>query len=193
MSASTLVAVGRGWTPEEAARHEVALFSALASDKKALRVYLQKVRVVEAVRAGRQQQVVPLPEGNSKPRAQPSTGAGRRSSGSPGKPLAAATELRARRRKSEAQQVRSVKKLQHKWLKRRCEAAATKAGGSPPRVLARVLACCRRFFELLHPDGAARMERLRQAEALSSPPTQADAEADAGLGAMRAFQFQFQL
>ena len=75
MSASTLVAVGRGWTPEEAARHEVALFSALASDKKALRVYLQKVRVVEAVRAGRQQQVVPLPEGNSKPRAQPSTGA----------------------------------------------------------------------------------------------------------------------
>ena len=60
MSASTLVAVGRGWTPEEAARHEVALFSALASDKKALRVYLQKVRVVEAVRAGRQQQVVPL-------------------------------------------------------------------------------------------------------------------------------------
>jgi len=56
MSSSTLVAVGRGWTPEEAARHEVALFSALASDKKALRVYLQKVRVVEAVRAGRQQQ-----------------------------------------------------------------------------------------------------------------------------------------
>ena len=55
MSASTLVAVGRGWTPEEEARHEVALFSALASDKKALRVYLLKVRVVEAVRAGRQQ------------------------------------------------------------------------------------------------------------------------------------------
>ena len=87
----------------------------------------------------------------------------------------------------------SLRVVVHKWLKRRCEAAAAKAGGSPPRVLARVLACCRRFFELLHPDGAARMERLRQAEALSSPPTQADAEADAGLGAMRAFQFQFQL
>ena len=165
MSASTLVAVGRGWTPEEAARHEVALYSALASDKQALRVYLQKVRVVETVRAGRQQHVASLPEGNAKPQAQPSTGAGRRSSGSPGKPLAAAAELRARRRKSQAQQVRSVEKLQHKWLKRRCEAAAAKAGGSSPRVLARVLACCGRFLELLHPEGAERMERLRQVEA----------------------------
>ena len=66
MSASTLVAVGRGWTPEEAARHEVALYSALASDKQALRVYLQKMRVVETVRAGRQQHVASLPEGNAK-------------------------------------------------------------------------------------------------------------------------------
>ena len=109
-----------------------------------------------------------------------------RLSGSPGQPLAAATEPRARRRKSKAQQLKSVKKLQHKWLQRRCEAAATKAGGSPPKVLARVLACCGRFFELLHPDGAARMERLRQAEAeaLKAKP-EADAS-DAGLGAMRA-------
>ena len=159
MSASTLVAVGRGWTPEEAARHEVALYSALASDKQALRVYLQKVRVVETVRAGRQQHVASLPEGNAKPQAQPSTGAGRRSSGSPGQPLAADTEPRARRRKSKAQQLKSVKKLQHKWLKRRCEAAAAKAGGSPARVLARVLACCGRFWELLHPEGAERMAR----------------------------------
>ena len=50
MPVPTLVAVGRGWMPEEAARHEVALFRALASDKKALRVYLQKVRIVEMVR-----------------------------------------------------------------------------------------------------------------------------------------------
>ena len=180
MSASTLVAVGRGWTPEEAARHEVALYSALASDKQALRVYLQKVRVVETVRAGRQQHVASLPEGNAKPQAQPSTGAGRRSSGSPGQPLAADTEPRVRRRKSEAQQLKSVKKLQHKWLKRRCEAAAAKAGGSPARVLARVLACCGRFWELLHPEGAERMARLRQAEAASK-----QREGDGGLDAMR--------
>ena len=43
MAMPTLVALGRGWTPEEAARHEAALFRALSSDKKALRVYLQKV------------------------------------------------------------------------------------------------------------------------------------------------------
>ena len=72
---------------------------------------------------------------------------------------------RARRRKSEAQRLKSVQKLQHKHLQRRCEAAATKAGGSSPRVLARVLACCGRFLELLHSEGAERMERLRRAEA----------------------------
>ena len=186
MSAPTLVVVGRGWTPEEAARHEVALYSALASNKQALRVYLQKVRVVETVRAGRQQQMAPLPEGNAKPRAQPSTGAGRRSSGPPGQPLAADTEPRARRQKSEAQQLKSVKKLQHKWLKRRCEAAAAKAGGSPPRVLARVLACCGRFFELLLPEGAERMQRLRQEAAATTPKPMEDAMDSEGLDAMRA-------
>ena len=79
--------------------------------------------------------------------------------------------------------------MQHKWLKRRCEAAAAKAGGSSPRVLARVFACCGRFLELLHPEGAERMERLRQAEAAaeSAPKSKADAmDSDAGLGAMRA-------
>ena len=79
--------------------------------------------------------------------------------------------------------------MQHKWLKRRCEAAAAKAGGSSPRVLARVLACCGRFLELLHPEGAERMERLRQAEAAaeSAPKSKADAmDSDAGIGAMRA-------
>ena len=50
-------------------------------------------------------------------------------------------------------------------MKRRCEAAAAMAGGSSPRVLARVLACCGRFLELLHPEGAERMERFRQVEA----------------------------
>ena len=58
---------------------------------------------------------------------------------------------RVRRRKSEAQRQKSYMKLQHKQLQRRCEAAAQKAGGSSPRVLARVLACCGRFLELLHP------------------------------------------
>ena len=57
----------------------------------------------------------------------------------------------------------------------------TKVGGSPPNVLARVLACCGRFLELLHPDGAARMKRLRQAEEALS---KVDA-VDKGLNAMR--------
>jgi len=90
-----------------------------------------------------------------------------------GRPTGAAAH-RVRRRKSEAQRQRSYQKLQHKHLKRRCEAAAAKAGGSSPRVLARVLACCGRFLELLTSDGAERMARLRQAEA---------AEAGAELGA----------
>ena len=167
MSAPTLVAVGRGWTPEEAARHEVALYRHLASDKKALRVFLQKVRVVEMVRTSRQQQVVSLPADSINPQIKPAAGAGGRSSGLPGQPLAAATKPRARRRKSEAQRRKSVLKLQHKKLQTRCESAANKAGGSPPKVLARVLACCGRFIELLHPEGAQRMERLRQVEAAS--------------------------
>ena len=146
---------------------------------------MQKVRVVEAVRAGRQQHVASLPEGNAKPQAQPSTGAGRRSSGSPGQPLAADTEPSARRRKSEAQQLKSVKKLQHKWLKRRCEAAAVKAGGSPPRVLARVLACCGRFLELLLPEGAERMKRLRQEAAAEAGAEVALDGVSSGLEAMR--------
>ena len=75
---------------------------------------------------------------------------------------------RARRRKSEAQRLKSVQKLQHKHLQRRCEAAAAKAGGSSPRVLARVLACCGRFLELLTSEGAERMARLRQAEAAAT-------------------------
>ena len=35
---------------------------------------------------------------------------------------------------------RRGEKLQHKWLQRRCEAAATKTGGLPPKILGRVLA-----------------------------------------------------
>ena len=62
---------------------------------------------------------------------------------------------------------------QHKWLQRRCEAAATKTGGLPPKILGRVLACCGRFLELLDPEGAEMMERLRQAEAQSVAPMDA--------------------
>ena len=154
-SAQGLVGLARrSWTPEEVARYELALYRGLSSDKKAQRVYLQKVRIVETVRASKQHQVVTQLAGNNKNQDMTPTGAGGRFSGLPGQPLAAATEPRARRRKSKAQQLKSVKKLQHKWLQRRCEAAATKAGGSPPKVLARVLACCGRFFELHHPDSA---------------------------------------
>ena len=154
------------------------MYRGLASDRKAQRVFLQKVRIVEAVRASKQHQVITLPGGSDKPQDKTPAGAGGRSSGLSGRPLAAATEPRARRRKSVAQQVKSVKKLQHKWLQRRCEAAAAKAGGSSPKVLARVLACCGRFLELLHPEGAERMSRLRQAEAASK-------QRDCGLDAMR--------
>ena len=180
MSASTLVAVGRGWTPEEAARHEAALYRSLASDKKALRVYLQKVRAVEMVRAKVQQ--VTLLEADTKKLDKAAAVAGGRSSSSSGQPLGAASESRVRRRKSPAQREKSVKKLQHKKLQSRCEAAATKAGGSSPKILARVLACCGRFRELQYPEGAERMWRLRQVEAEAKA---AAAAADSGLNAMR--------
>ena len=52
--------VAAGWTPEEAARYELAILHGLAADKKAQRVYMQKVRVVEAVRAKARQQQVQL-------------------------------------------------------------------------------------------------------------------------------------
>ena len=179
-SAQSLVGPARrNWTPEEVARYEVAMYRGLASDRKAQRVFLQKVRIVEAVRASKQHQVITLPGGSDKPQDKTPAGAGGRSSGLSGRPLSAAMEPRARRRKSVAQQVKSVKKLQHKWLQRRCEAAAAKAGGSSPKVLARVLACCGRFLELLHPEGAERMSRLRQAEAANK---QRD---HSGLDAMR--------
>ena len=183
MPVPTLVAVGRGWTPEEAARHEVALFRALALDKKALRVYLQKVRIVEMVR---RQQVSPSPCPSATKDLDIGAAAGpHRRPSVAGRPTDAAAEPRVRRRKSEAQRVKSVQKLRRKKLQARCEAAAAKAGGSPPKVLARVLACCGRFLELLHPEGAERMERLRQVEALSK--TKVDAMVtDAGLDAMRA-------
>ena len=165
-SARSLVGPARrSWTPEEVARYEVALYHGLASEKKAQRVYMQKVRIVETVRASKQHQVLSQFAGSTEIQAETSIGAGGRSSGLSGRPLDAAMEPCARRRKSAAQQVKSVKRLQHKWLQRRCEAAATKAGGSSPTVLARVLACCGRFMELLHPEGAERMRRLRQAEA----------------------------
>ena len=170
----------RGWTPEEAARYEVALLRGLASDKKAQRVFLRKVRVVELVRAGGQPDATWL-GAHTKPLDKTAAVAGGHSS-MPGQPLGTAAEPRARRRKSEAQRQKSVEKLQHKKLQSRCEAAATKVGGSPPNVLARVLACCGRFLELLHPDGAARMKRLRQAEALCLSKVDA---VDKGLNAMR--------
>ena len=72
----------------------------------------------------------------------------------------------------------STKKLQS-----RCEAAATTVGGSPPKVLARVLACCDRFWQLLDHEGGEMMKRLKEAEAAKS---KAAAEDSANLNAMRA-------
>jgi hypothetical protein len=49
--ASALVALGAGWTPEEAARSQVELLRGLAADPKTQRLYLRKVQIVEAMRA----------------------------------------------------------------------------------------------------------------------------------------------
>ena len=182
MSSPALVALGRGWTPEEAARYELLVLRGLAADKRAQRLYLRKVQAVEVVRAkARQQQVVTLPGANNKNLDDAASGAGGRSSVSAAQPLGTAAKPRARRRKSEAQHLKSVKKLQHKKLQSRCESAAVKAGGSPPKVLARVLACCGRFRQLLLPEGAEIMWRLRQAEAKAKAAAE-----DLGLNAMRA-------
>ena len=183
MAKATRALVGphRSWTPEEAARYDIAMCRGLSRDKKALRVYLSKVRTVATVRAQCQQQLNAAAGGCEKVIGKGAGGAGAGSAGSSGPPAAAAAESRKRRGKSAAQRQQSVKKLQHKWLQRRCEAAAAKVGGSPPKVLARVLACCGRFLQLLHPEGAELMERVRQAEAQSEADVM-----DTGLCAMRA-------
>ena len=163
----------------------MALLCGLAADRKAQRLYLRKVQIVEMMRTknhgGKQEGT--LLEANTKNLDKAAAVAGGRSSSSSGQPTGAAAKSRGRRRKSEAQHRKSVEKLQHKKLQSRCEAAAAKVGGSPPNVLARVIACCGRFWQLLHPEGAEMMERLRAAEAAKS---KAAAKDSAGLNAMRA-------
>ena len=170
---------------EEAARYQVALLRGLAADRKAQRLYLRKVQIVEIMRTKTttEKQEGTLLEANTKNLDKAAAVAGGRSSSSSGQPTGAAAKSRGRRRKSEAQRRKSVEKLQHKKLQSRCEAAAAKVGGSPPNVLARVIACCGRFWQLLHPEGAEMMERLREAEAAKS---KAAAKDSAGLNAMRA-------
>ena len=62
--------------------------------------------------------------------------------------------------------------------------SAKRVHRSPPKILARVLACCGRFFELLLPEGAERMQRLRDEQQAQSPAMEVDA-GEAGLNAMR--------
>ena len=175
------LAGSRRWTPEEAARFEIELCRGLANDKKAQRVYFTKLRVVHAARRGRgagsDQGSAPQDNvGAAEAAGADDSSPTRRQSG-------AAAETRKRRRKTPAQQAKNKEKLQTRWLQRRCEAAANKEGGSPPRVLARVLACCGRFRELLYPEGTERMRRLRE-QAQSGGAGQQDA-VNAGLDAMR--------
>ena len=181
--------VGRSdWTPEQAARYEVALCKGLSKDKKAQRVYLQKVRVVEAARARSAKLAAPSGNSGADNNLHQSAGrAGASARGPTGQPPSdAAAKPRKRRPKTAAQLRKSVEKLQHTWLQRRCTAAANKAGGSPPKVLARVLACCGRFLELLYPEGAERMKRLRERQQVEQPsPVCEQDAADAGLGAMQ--------
>ena len=79
--------------PEEAARYDLAMFRGLASDRKAQRVFLQKIRIVETVRTSKQHQVVTQLAGSNNNQDRTPTGAGVRLSGSPGQPLAAAQSL----------------------------------------------------------------------------------------------------
>ena len=184
MSRHGLVGRRGDWTPEEAARFEIALCSGLARDKKAQRVYLAKLRVVESARA-KGAAAVPYSGGMTPDPSHAGTAAGRRASRSPGSLDAAAAEPSARRQKSEAQRRKSKEKLQHKWLQRRCEAAATKPGGVPPKILGRVLACCGRFLltsSTYSSEGAEMTKRLRQAEAQTAVPMDA---VDTSLDAMR--------
>ena len=108
MSSPALVALGRGWTPEEAARYELLVLRGLAADKRAQRLYLRKVQAVEVVRAKARQQheVVTLPGANNKNLDDAASGAGGRSSVSAAQPLGTAAKPRARRRKSEAQHLK---------------------------------------------------------------------------------------
>ena len=170
------------WTPQQKAQYDVAFFRGLARDRQAQRVYLAKVRIVETVRAKAPAQLCGGCKDNNLCKGAGRAGA--RSLGRNGPPTGAAAENRKRRKKSEAQRQKGAQKLQHRWLQRRCEAAAAKPGGSPPKILARVLACCGRFFELLLPEGAERMQRLRDEQQAQSLAMEVDA-GEAGLNAMR--------
>ena len=94
--ASALVALGAGWTPEEAARYQVELLRGLAADPKAQRLYLRKVQIVEAVRAkttdGKQEAT--LHEAKTKNLDKAAAVADGRSSSSSGQPTGAATKSR---------------------------------------------------------------------------------------------------
>ena len=169
------------WTPQQKAQYDVAFFRGLARDRQAQRVYLAKVRIVETVRAKAPAQLCGGCKDNNLCKGAGRAGA--RPLGRNGPPTGAAAENRKRRKKSEAQRQKGAQKLQHSW-QRRCEAAAAKPGGSPPKILARVLACCGRFFELLLPEGAERMQRLRDEQQAQSPAMEVDA-GEAGLNAMR--------
>ena len=176
------LAGSRRWTPEEAARFEIELCRGLANDKKAQRVYFAKLRVVQAAR-----RAIGAGSYTAYTAPQDNVGAAEVAGADDSSPTrrqsGAAAETRKRRRKTPAQQAKNKEKLQTRWLQRRCEAAANKEGGSPPRVLARVLACCGRFLSLLYPEGAALTKRLRE-QAQSGGVGQHDA-VNAGRDAMR--------
>ena len=176
------LAGSRRWTPEEAARFEIELCRGLANDKKAQRVYFAKLRVVHAAR-----RAIGAGSYTAYTAPQDNVGAAEVAGADDSSPTrrqsGAAAETRKRRRKTPAQKAKSKEKLQSRWLQRRCEAAANKEGGSPPRVLARVLACCGRFIELLLPEGVERMQRLR--ESAEQERTVKQDAVDEGLRAMQ--------
>ena len=88
MASPALVARAAGWTPEEAARYQVALLRGLAADRKAQRLYLRKVQIVEMMRTKTttKKQEGALLEANTKNLDKAAAVAGGRSSSSSGQP-----------------------------------------------------------------------------------------------------------
>ena len=133
MASPALVARAAGWTPEEAARYQVALLRGLAADRKAQRLYLRKVQIVEMMRTKTttEKQEGTLLEANTKNLDKAAAVAGGRSSSSSGQPTGAAAKSRARRRKSEAQRLKSVEKLQHEKVAESLRGRGGEGGRQP--------------------------------------------------------------
>lgn len=151
------------WAPEEAARYEVELSRLLAlADGRTRREHYHRMGVRESARAQVAERTRAKAAKAEAEHDRAGTGGAQCDDAVIDETqLEPAAETRTRG-KSDAQRQRSKDKLSHKWLEKRCCAAAGKAGGSSPRVLALVLGAVARFISMLEPEGTALMKRLRE-------------------------------